>query len=250
MSESLLDKAVVITGGGTGIGRVAAHKFADEGARVLVVGRSAESLKETAEGRANISVATADVAAPSGPDDIVAAAESALGGIDVLVNNAAITRPQALGEIDRDDAVTQLHTNLLGPLLLTQRALPHLVAARGTVVNVTSVSGARGWPANSVYGGTKVALDFMTRTWAVELGARGVRVVSVAPGVTQTPILEHAGFTEEQMEISREFFLSRIPLGRIADPEEIARWIVQVADPGASYLTGAVLQVDGGINVA
>lgn len=166
------------------------------------------------------------------------------------MNNAAIVRPAALGAIDRTDAVEQLNTNLVGPLFLTQAALPLLAEARGTVINVTSNEAYRGWANNSVYGATKVALDFLTRTWAVELGSHGVRVVSVAPGVTETPVLVHAGFTPEQVRASREEFLARIPLGRVAEPEEIAWWIVQMARPQAGYVSGTVLRVDGGINVA
>ncbi|WP_028921087.1 SDR family NAD(P)-dependent oxidoreductase [Pseudonocardia acaciae] len=250
MSNELRGRAVIVTGAGSGIGRVTAHRFADEGADVLVVGRSEDRLKETADGRANIHVCAADVAAPDGPADIVEAAARTFGRIDVLVNNAAIIRPAPLGEIDRAGAEEQLNTNLVGPLFLAQRALPLLVEARGTVINVTSMEAYRGWPNNSVYGATKVALDFLTRTWAVELGSAGVRVVSVAPGVTKTPVLIHAGLTAEQIEASKDAFLARIPLGRLAEPEEIAWWIVQMARPEAGYVSGAVLRVDGGVNVA
>jgi NAD(P)-dependent dehydrogenase (short-subunit alcohol dehydrogenase family) len=93
-----------------------------------------------------------------------------------------------------------------------------------------------------------VALDFLTHTWAVELAPRGIRVVSVAPGVTATPVLSHAGFSDEQMAAAGKELRARIPLGRIARPEEIAWWIVNAARPEASYLTGAVIRVDGGLS--
>ncbi|WP_226899729.1 SDR family NAD(P)-dependent oxidoreductase [Nonomuraea phyllanthi] len=250
ISGGLKDKGVVITGGGTGIGRATAHRFAAEGAQVLVVGRTAARLEETAAAHPSISTFATDGAAADGPGRIVEAAVRRLGGIDVLVNNAAITRPAALGTIDRRTAEEQIATNLLAPLFLAQAALPHLVPARGTIVNVSSNPPSYGWPGNSVYGSTKVALDFLTATWAVELAPKGVRVVSVAPGITATPVLAHAGFTPEQIAALGEGLTERIPLGRIAQPDEIAWWIVNVARPEAAYLTGTVVRVDGGLSVA
>ncbi|MCP2169458.1 NAD(P)-dependent dehydrogenase, short-chain alcohol dehydrogenase family [Goodfellowiella coeruleoviolacea] len=243
-------RAVIVTGAGTGIGRATAQRFADEGASVLAVGRTGTTLAQTARDRPAIHPLVADVTDPDGPARVVDAALAVFGRIDVLVNNAAITRPAPLGQIDRADTAAQLATNLVGPVFLAQQALPHLVASSGLIVNVTSVQPFRGWPNNSVYGATKVALDFITRTWAVELAERGVRVVSVAPGVTHTPVLAHAGLSPEQIAEAGEQLRRRIPLGRLAQPEEIAWWIVRTARPEAGYLTGAVIQVDGGINVA
>ncbi|MEV6153416.1 SDR family oxidoreductase [Nonomuraea sp. NPDC052129] len=248
--DGMAGKGVVITGGGTGIGRATAHQFAAEGARVLVVGRTAARLEETAAAYPSIRTYAADGAAADGPERIVEAAVELLGGIDVLVNNAAITRPAALGTIDRRTAEEQIATNLLAPLFLAQAALPHLAAAKGTIVNVSSNPPSYGWPDNSVYGSTKVALDFLTATWAVELAPKGVRVVSVAPGITATPVMAHAGFTQEQIAAAGEGLVGRIPLGRIAQPGEIAWWIVNVTRPEAGYLTGTVVRVDGGLSVA
>ncbi|MFF0578781.1 SDR family NAD(P)-dependent oxidoreductase [Streptosporangium saharense] len=247
-SDSLAGKGVIVTGGGTGIGRATAHLFAAEGARVLVVGRTTARLEETAAADPLISVFAADGAAADGPERIVEAAVRQLGRIDVLVNNAAIIRPAVLGSIDRRTAEEEIATNLLASLFLAQAALPHLTAAKGTIVNVSSNPPGIGWPGNSVYGSTKVALDFLTATWAVELGSRGVRVMSVAPGITDTPVLTHAGFTEEQIAASGEQLVRRIPLGRIAQPDEVARWIVNMARAEAGYLTGTVVRVDGGLS--
>ncbi|RKN03531.1 SDR family oxidoreductase [Streptomyces radicis] len=238
---------MLVTGGRTGIGRAVARQFADAGADVLVVGRTAERLAETARDRPRIRTCVADVAAPEGPEEIVGAALDAFGRVDALVNNAAITRPAPLGEIQRTVADEQLTTNLLGPIFLTQRALPHLESG-STVVNVTSNPPQHGWPGNSIYGSTKVALDFLTHTWAVELAGRGIRVVSVAPGVTLTPVLSHAGFTDELIAEAAEAYRARIPLGRLAQPDEIAWWVVNVARPEAGYLTGEVIRVDGGMS--
>ena len=249
-SRGLAGKGVVITGGGTGIGRATAHQFAAEGAQVLIVGRTAARLEEAAADYPSITTFATDGAAADGPERIVEAAMERLGRIDVLVNNAAITRPAPLGAIDRRTAEEQIATNLLAPLFLAQTALPHLAAAEGTIVNVSSNPPFYGWPDNSVYGSTKVALDFLTATWAVELAPRGVRVVSVAPGITATPVLAHAGFTPEQIATQGAGLAARIPLGRIAQPGEIAWWIMNVTRPEAAYLTGTVIRVDGGLSVA
>ncbi|NIH86656.1 SDR family NAD(P)-dependent oxidoreductase [Amycolatopsis granulosa] len=236
-------RAVIVTGGGTGIGRATARLFAGEGADVLVVGRRAEPLAGTAATHPGIRTLAADLGSPDGPAAIVTRALEEFGRLDVLVNNAAITRPAALGAIDRDVAGQQITTNLLGPVFLTQQALPHL-GEGAVVVNVSSNPPHYGWRDNSIYGSTKVALDFLTRTWAVELAERGIRVVSLAPGITTTPVLDHAGLPDDWISATR----ARIPLRRTAQPEEMAWWIVTVARPEAGYLTGTVVRVDGGLS--
>ncbi|GAA3457972.1 SDR family NAD(P)-dependent oxidoreductase [Dactylosporangium matsuzakiense] len=240
--------AVVVTGGGTGIGRATAHLFAKEGADVLVVGRQAGPLEETADGHPAVRTFVQDITVPGGAAAVVAAALDAFGRIDVLVNNAGIIRPAMLGEVDWDRAHRQIATNLIAPLFLAQEAFPHMRPG-AVIVNVTSNPAGKGWPGNCVYGSTKVALDFFTNTWAVELGGRGIRVVSVAPGVTDTPVLVHADLPAEERAARRRRYNARVPLGRTAQPEEIAWWIVQATRPEASYLTGSVLRVDGGIGV-
>lgn len=237
--------SVVVTGGGSGIGRATARAFAAAGADVLIVGRTAGRLAETAEGHPRIRHLVADLVDPDVPEEIVSAALGTSGRIDVLVNNAAVTWRARLGEIERPQAERQVATNLLGPLFLAQCAVPHMPDG-ATIVNVSSNPSTRGWPANSVYGSTKVGLDFLTLTWAVELAPRGIRVVSVAPGPTTTPALAEvrAPLPPEQRDD-----YSRVPLGRPARPEEIAWWLLQVTRPEAGYLTGAVLRIDGGLSV-
>jgi NAD(P)-dependent dehydrogenase (short-subunit alcohol dehydrogenase family) len=248
-TNTLHGRAVLITGGGTGIGRATAHQFAAAGAEVLIIGRTAERLAETAKEHPRIRTFVADVAAPNAPASIVAAALDAFGRIDALVNNAAITRPAPLGAIDRKVAEEQIATNLLAPVFLTQHALPHLEDG-GAIVNVTSNPPHYGWVNKSIYGSTKVALDFLTHTWAVELAQRGIRVVSVAPGITATPVLSHAGFSDEQIAAAGKELRARIPLGRVARPEEIAWWIVNAVRSEAGYLTGAIVRVDGGLSAS
>jgi NAD(P)-dependent dehydrogenase (short-subunit alcohol dehydrogenase family) len=237
-------KAVIVTGAGTGIGRSTARSFADQGAYVLIVGRTAARLAETAQGRPGIRPLVADVTGPAAPELIVRTAIAEFGRVDVLVNNAAIVRQGTPG----DAAQQMIATNLLVPMYLTQAALPHLAAAHGVVINVSTSIGQRGWPlpGGELYAALKTALESLTRSWAVQFAPRGVRVAAVAPGPIATPIARHQGLTREQADATRDALIARVPLGRIGQPEEVAFWIVQLARPEAAFTTGVVIPVDGG----
>ncbi|MFG2968360.1 SDR family NAD(P)-dependent oxidoreductase [Streptomyces sp. NPDC048288] len=242
--------AVAVTGAGTGIGRATARAFAAGGAHVLAVGRRAEPLHETAAGHDRITPLAADITDDDGPELIVRTALERYGRLDVLVNNAGIVRGGALGTLTPELIAPQIATNLIAPVLLTQAALPSLEASGGVIVNVSTSVGQRAWPGNSVYAATKTALELLTRSWAVELAPRGVRVVAVAPGAIATPIGEHQGLTPERLAALRDWQLAHTPLGRIGRPEEVAWAITQLAAPSASFVTGVVLPVDGGAVVA
>ncbi|WP_424640966.1 SDR family NAD(P)-dependent oxidoreductase [Embleya sp. AB8] len=239
-------RVVLITGAGTGIGRATARAFAAEGAYVIAVGRRAEPLAETAAGQDRITPLTADITAEGEPEQIVRVVAETYGRLDVLVNNAGIVGTGNLGSYTRTMIDPLLATNLIAPVLLTQAALPILEAARGVIVNITTSVGQRAWPGNSLYAATKTGLELLTRSWAVELAPRGVRVVAVAPGAITTPIADHQGWSPEQRAAIRAWQLAHTPLGRIGEPEEVAWAITALTAPGASFVTGVVLPVDGG----
>ncbi|MDH6133527.1 NAD(P)-dependent dehydrogenase (short-subunit alcohol dehydrogenase family) [Kitasatospora sp. MAA4] len=244
-------RVVVITGAGTGIGRATARMFAANGDRVVAVGRRERLLRETAAGTEAISPLVADITAAGAAERIVAGVVESHGRLDVLVHNAGIVQSASLGTFTRELIESQLATNLVAPVLLTQAALPALEAGGGgVIVNVSTSVGQRAWPGNSVYAASKTALELLTRSWAVELAPRGIRVLAVAPGAVDTPIGEHQGLSPERLAAVRDWQVAHTPLRRIGSPAEVAWAIVQLASPQASFVTGVVLPVDGGAVVA
>ncbi|GAA2675030.1 SDR family oxidoreductase [Actinosynnema pretiosum subsp. pretiosum] len=223
----------MITGAGTGIGRATALRFAREGAHVLAVGRRLEPLAALGRG---IEPLAADVTT-----DVDAIARAA-GPVDVLVNNAATALGQPLGRITAEAAHAQVAVNLLAPLLLTQAVD---LRKGGTVINVSTSTGGRGWPGRSVYAATKAGLESLTRSLALELAPRHVRVNAVAPGAIATPIADH--LPPDELAALRAWQVARTPLGRIGTPEEVAEVIAHLA--AAPFTTGVVLPVDGGAAV-
>jgi NAD(P)-dependent dehydrogenase (short-subunit alcohol dehydrogenase family) len=182
----LSGRTALVTGGGSGIGRAIALALASRGMDVLVVGRRPAAISQTAALCSGIRHLVADVAEPKDTPRVVHAAAAELGRLDILVNNAAILRPAPLEKIELVSAREVWETNVLGPTLLAQAALPHLVASRGAIVNVSSTFGTKPAPQISQYGASKAALEQLTISWALELADRGVRVNAVAPGPTQS----------------------------------------------------------------
>lgn len=236
----LKDKTVLITGATSGIGRAAAERFAAAGAEVIVSGRDQErgeevvSAIEQAGGHARF--IAADLRAPDGARKLAEAA----GDVDVLVNNVGIYPFAATHETTPEQIDDVLHINVAAPFELTGALAPGMAArGGGAVINVSTMAARFGLPGAALYGASKAAVELLTKAWAAEYGPLGVRVNAVAPGPTRTPGTAVMGDGLDELATT-------LPLGRPADPDEIARTIVFLASNDATFVNGAILAVDGG----
>jgi 3-oxoacyl-[acyl-carrier protein] reductase len=180
------------------------------------------------------------------PDDIrrlFADAKKAFGGVDILVNNAGIYEFAPLEEVTPEHFHKQFDLNVLGLILVTQEAVKHFPSEGGSIVNISSVAATAGLPAAAVYGGTKAAVDAVTRSLAKELGPRKIRVNSINPGMVETEGVHEAGLAESEFRYEVE---SQTPLGRIGQPHDIAPAAVFLASSAASWITGETLYISGG----
>jgi NAD(P)-dependent dehydrogenase (short-subunit alcohol dehydrogenase family) len=249
--QGLKDKVVIVTGGSSGIGRAAARLFAECGAKVIVTGRRAGPLKAATSDHPNIAGFTADVSVPADAARTINETLNTWGRVDVLVNNAGAGAILPMAEATAEKIAGIFAVNVLGPSLLSAAALPYLAASKGAIVNVSSTLGQKPTAGLSHYAASKAALDHLTRCWALELAPRGVRVNAVAAGPTESGALTGMmGLSPEQAEAVKERERERIPLGRRGNPEEVARWIVSLADPASEWVTGQVITIDGGLGIS
>ncbi|BAS26716.1 SDR family NAD(P)-dependent oxidoreductase [Limnochorda pilosa] len=249
-SRGLEGKVAVVTGGGSGIGRATALHFHSAGAKVLVAGRRADALAETVAGRPDMAWVTADVRREDDAATVIATALELWDRIDVLVNNAGVFSRGPLEEVTTGLVQKLFETNVLGPTLLAKAAVPHLKVTRGSIVNVSSTFGHKASPMIGHCAASKAALEHLTRCWALELAPHGVRVNAVAPGPTEPPALAASGLPPTVTDTIKNEEARKVPLGRRGEPDDVAAWIVALANPGSAWVTGQVLCVDGGLSVA
>lgn len=247
MSEAgaLQDKVAVVTGASSGIGRSIARRFAAEGATVYLVGRHKSALDEVAgeiDGQAQ--AVAADMSVLDDIDRLFETVKDKSGRVDVLVANAGGGSLAALGQITEEDFDKTFATNVKGVLFTVQKALP-LLPDGASVILTASTTSAQGGPAFSVYAATKAAVRNFARSWIIDLKLRRIRVNVLSPGPTKTPGL--LGLVPEgQQQGLLDQFADVVPLGRVADPDEIANAALFLASDQASYVNGAELFVDGG----
>jgi NAD(P)-dependent dehydrogenase (short-subunit alcohol dehydrogenase family) len=242
MSGRLAERRTLVTGATGGLGRAVAVAFACEGARLALLARNEDRLADLREELGDeVVTVSADVGSwdevESGVDDAV----QALGGLDAVVNAAAIdTSWKPVGELPVDEWDRAIAVNLSGTFYVCRAALPHL-GSGGSIVNFTSVAGLRAWAEDAAYNASKGGVDLLTRTIAVEYGARGVRANCVAPGVIDAGMTDLVVDHEERRDL-----VAKHPLGRLGLAEEVAEAVVWLASEGSSFTTGTTLTVDGG----
>lgn len=243
-SYDFAGRTAIVTGAGSGIGRSIARAFLSQGANVAVAGRRKDALEETVSGFPHelALVVPTDVAVLEQVDALVAATVDRFGALDVLVNDAGVYHGGEIDDTTEEQWRTMKEVNVDGLFHSVRAALPHLEATGGNVVAVTSVSGIRGDWSQSAYNATKGAANVMVQSLSLDLGARGVRINAVAPAFTLTDMTNGLAHTAEQLEP----FVNRVPLARVADPDDLAPAVLFLASRDASYITGVVLPVDGG----
>ena len=236
----------LITGGAQGIGRVTALLFAEKGADVAVSDINMEGALETAReigalGRKGLAL-EGDVSNPADAERIVAKTVEQLGGIDILVNNAGITRDRLLLRMTEEDWDAVLNVNLKGTFNCTKAAVKHMVKRRsGRIINIASVVGEMGNAGQANYAASKAGIIGLTKTIAREYAQRGINVNAVAPGYIETPM------TEALPEKVKEELKRQIPMARLGTPLDVANAIYFLVSDASSYITGQVLNVNGGI---
>jgi len=237
----------IVTGAGTGIGAASAKRLAAAGWNVALVGRRADLLQqvaaEIAQAGGHATALSFDLGEVEAAQGIVKRTVEAFGGIDALVNNAAVIKVLPLADFTLDILDQHWAVNIRAPFLLIQAALPHLQKSKGAVVNISSSSGTLLRPGQSVYGMTKSALEYLTRSLAGELAQHRIRINALALGPVDTPI--HQTWATD-LKAAYEWLANQVPLGRIANADEIARWIEILVSPDSAWMTGAVIPLDGG----
>lgn len=246
-------KAAIITGASSGIGRATAIEFAKQGYFVYLMGRNKERLEETALAcRAGASLLSCDIKDLKAVEKrIQEALANPLTEIQILVNNAGIYEQHSPESGSDELWLEQFQVNMLGPVRLTRLLIPHFKAiGQGSIVNVSSTLGLKPVPSTGAYSATKAALNNWTQCLAVELGPHKIRVNAVCPGIVDTPIHTFNSLPKAEKDQALQSMANLQPLGRVGSSEEIAKSIYFLGSEQSSWTTGALLSIDGGINLA
>lgn len=242
MTAGYEGRVALVTGGASGVGRATVDLLLERGARVAAIDRDPAALATLPE---TVFAQAGDILDEAAVGRFVAAITDRWDAVELLVNNAGAELTASVLDTDRKDWDRVIGVNLTGTLQMSQAVLPAMCErGSGAIVNVSSISGLLGWPLSAAYCAAKGGVIQLTRQMAVDFGPRGVRVNAVAPGTTLTPMIER--LFADMAPDARAEIVERHPIGRFAQPREIARAILFLGSDAASFVTGTVLPVDGG----
>ncbi len=247
MSGKLEGKVAVITGGSSGIGLATAQRFVSEGAYVFITGRRQSELDAAMKkiGK-NVTAVQGDVSNLADLDRLYAKVKEQKGRIDIVFANAGMGELAPLGAISEAHFDKTFGVNVKGTLFTVQKALP-LLQDGGSIILTSSIAGSKGLEAFSVYGASKAALRSFARSWTVDLKSRKIRVNAISPGPINTPILDGLAQSAEERKQLKAGLAAGVPMGRMGEPDEIAKAAVFLASDDSSFITGIELFVDGGL---
>ena len=248
--KQLQEKSAIVTGGASGVGKAVAQRFASEGAAVTIADTNIDAAKALAESLNTqgwlAQAVNTNVANPDSVDAMVDATVSAFGGLDIIVNSAAIARVERILDISLESWNEVLATNLSGVFLCAQAAARYMQThGGGRIINVSSVNGQRAVTGRGAYAVAKGGLEMLTRIMAAELGEYDITVNNIAPAPVDTPMI-----LKMHTESTRAHWYRNLPIKRYAKPEEVAGAALFLASPDAAYVSGHTLNIDGGFNAA
>ena len=241
-------KTIIVTGSSNGIGEGIARRFVEEGANVVLNSRNRADCEEVAAtlDPERILIVEGDVSKPEFAAEIVSKTVDHFGALDVLVNNAGVAGMGLLADAKDSEIDRIIDINVKGVLYLSRAAIPQLIKTKGNIVNISSVSGIGGDWSLPIYNASKGAVTNLTRSLALQLGAQGVRVNCICPSLTRSDMT--AGLTDNEQAMKA--IKNRMPLGRAAEPSEIAGPVAFLASDDAVFVTGVNLPVDGGVSAS
>ena len=240
-------KIAVVTGGSSGIGLATAKRFVNEGAYVFITGRRQSELERAkAEIGKNVTVVQGDVTDLADLDRLYATVKAEKGVVDIVVANAGFIEHAQIFDLSEAHYDKTIDINVKGVVFTVQKALP-LMTRGGSIIVVSSIVSVKGIPAHGIYTAAKAGVRALVRVWTQELKSKGIRVNTLSPGATETPIIRGQFDSDEASDAAKNMFASMTPLNRLGMPDEIAAGAYFLASDESSYVTGIDLPIDGGL---
>ncbi|MEM6841450.1 MAG: SDR family oxidoreductase [Bacteroidota bacterium] len=244
---NLSGKVAVVTGGNSGIGFSTAQKFKEDGANVIITGRSPQKVEQAAQ-ELGVKGLVADVSDLAAISRLVEQVQSEVNSVDILFINAGVFFPTPIGQVSEELYDTQMNINFKGAVFTLEKFLP-ILNEGASVINLSSINAYTGMANTAIYAASKAAMNSYTRTAATELAPRKIRVNAVNPGPIETPIFSKSGLSEEQIGGFAQAILGKVALSRFGHPEEVANLVSFLASDDAKFITGGEYNVDGGMTI-